>query len=771
MLLKNFFRELTSTLSRLVSVIIITAVAVMMFVALRGLSYNTDRINNSYYNANNVADFWISGTGLSRTDLRKIAALEMVEAVQPRIIFEAEERNNDSVTLSLYGIADGYYINTPYLVSGNYPKSNREMLLSAGFAEAHGLSPGDTYDMLLRGTGKTLSLTISGTAEDPECMYHISAETLAPDYTRYGFAYMDESVLADILGKNTYNQFCVKLEENADKEAFKAEIHKILGGRLQTILALEDNTNAHFLLDQLDILRLVTLLFPIIFFLVAALIMFSTMSRVIDGNRTMIGTLKALGYSDRQIMFYYLGYSQIVVVLGYLIGALPANRFLTVPISGLLFNVTRLPPYTIQLDPWSLVIAFVLTNIFCTGTAFIVTRRAIRENPAECMRPKPPKASRKIFFERLPAVWNRLNFTQKYIVRNITRNKLRMLICICGVMGCMALNITALGINDSLNNFSYLLGNKLHQYDVMAVFSRDITTGQSSHLARLEGVSAVQYEMTTGARFYSEDKKETGSITVCDDTLTLKLFDISGADTVDMPKDGAVISEKLAKKLGLSPGDTLLAECLENNKTHTIQIVRTCGNIDGIYLSKSFWRGLGEYFLPTAAYLNSTNPDQLLARLSDYDFVSTQKTRSDVVSVITNQLVTMNVVVVILIVFGGILALVVLYNLGIMNFLEQTRSLATLMVLGFRDKEIRALMLTENILFAVFGALFGLPCGIYLHRMIIGSIESFNIPVYATVWTYVVSGILTILFALIVNMVLSKKMKTIDMLGALKSVE
>ena len=115
MLLKNFFRELTSTLSRLVSVIIITAVAVMMFVALRGLSYNTDRINNSYYDANNVADFWISGTGLSRTDLRKIAALEMVEAVQPRIIFEAEERNNDSVTLSLYGIADGYYINTPPL--------------------------------------------------------------------------------------------------------------------------------------------------------------------------------------------------------------------------------------------------------------------------------------------------------------------------------------------------------------------------------------------------------------------------------------------------------------------------------------------------------------------------------------------------------------------------------------------------------------------------------------------------------------------------------
>lgn len=768
MLYKNFLRELLYTTSRLISVIIITAVAVLLYVALSGLSYNSERIVNEYFENQNVADYWISGINLNRTDYYKIKNLESVSQIQPRIVINAEERDNENISLSLYGIADGYNINIPYIDQGRFPENNREMMMSKAFAEKQGLKIGDSYEMIINGTGKILKLQISAFINSPECMYHINSSTLSPDYSKYGFAYMDEDVLSDLWGKNVYNQFVVKVINGVSDKEFKNDINRILDGKATNVLALKDNKNAYMLLDQVAVVKIATIIFPFIFFLVAALIMFSTMSRIIENARGTIGTLKALGFDDRIIRIYYLAYAAIVVIIGYLAGALPANSLITQPISATLFSNVDLPPYIIGFDKMALVTAFVLTNIFCTGTALFITKKALRERPAECMRPKPPKTIKKNIFEKITLLWQKLNFTQKYIIRNIFRNKLRLAIFVFGITGCMTLILTSFGMNDSLNNYTTQLENELHKYDVVAMFQRNVSEKQYKHIKEMSINKNVQYEMTSGVRIFFEDKKETSTITVTDDILRLKLLDEASRR---MPNNGVVMAQETADDLNIGIGDFVTVESMGSNKSYKMKVISLCGNIQGIYAGRTYWRSLGEEFVPTAAYIKTNNTEELAKRLLSYDFIASYDVKSEVINSITKQLTTISMIVFIFIGFGGILALVVLYNLGIMNFYEQTRNLATLMVLGFHHKEIKTLMLTENIVFTFVGILFGMPLGTMLTQALMGSMGTFNVEVLIRIRSYSISAAITIIFAVIVNNLLAKKMKTIDMLGALKSIE
>lgn len=771
MLKRNFFKELSSTTSRLISVIIITAAAVILYVALSGVYYNIEKTTTQYFESQNVADYWISGAGLNKTDYNKIKNLNSVSQIQARIVIDAEERNNENIRLTLYGIADEFNINIPFVSEGEFPLNNREMMISSAFAKEQDLAIGDSYEMLIKGTNKIIKLQIYALINSPECMHHINSSTLAPDYSKYGFAYMNEDIFRDIMGENIYNQFCVKTTDGIKDKDFKNEVINVLGNKVTNVLKLKDNKNAYTILDQVGAVKVAIVVFPTIFFLIAALIMFSTMSRIIENSRGTIGILKALGFDDKIIQLYYLYYAGIVVMIGYLLGALPANTFLTKPVAATLFYAVDLPHYTINFDKASLIIAFILTNIFCIGTSFIITRKALHEKPAECMRPKPPKAMKKNLLERITPLRKRFNFTQKYIIRNIFRNKLRPLIFITGIAGCMVLILTSFGMNDSLNNYTNQLKNKLHRYDTVAVFARDVSEVQYNHIKIMESVQEVQYEMATGVKIYSADKKETTTISVSEDVLTIKLIDTSGPDIMEMPTQGIIMSNDLANNLNVKVGDTVNVECFNNNKIYKMKIDNIYGNINGAYIGKTYWRSIGQDFLPTAVYIKTDNVDKVAQTLSNYDFIESYKNKTDVTAAITGQLKTMSLIVFLFIVFGGTLALVVLYNLGIMNFYEETRSLATLMVLGFSGKEIKKLMLTENIIFTFIGIICGIPFGIKLVKMLMGSMGSFSMDVTVKITSYFLASIITMIFAAFINKILSNKMKTIDMLGALKSIE
>ena len=423
MIWKNFRRELGYTTSRLISVIIITAVAVLVQVALSGVAYNGDRIAEDYFANQNVADYWITGTGFDRADYRDLQKIKGIAEIQPRIVLDAEQWRNEDVALTLYGIADGYHINTPLVIEGGFPENSREMMMSDQFAEKHNLHIGDDYEMLLPDTDRRIKKTICALIKSPECLFHVNATTLSPDFERYGFAYLNEEAFADTWEKNVYNQICITVTGEVSDAEIKSAISAEFGNKVISIVALKDNIGAYNLVTQTDILRNIVLVFPIIFFLVALLIMFSTMSRLIENARTAIGTMKALGYYDKTLLLYYLLYSVLVVLLGFVIGVLPANGLITKPIMDIFFSALDLPAHQILSDKSSWGTAFLLTCIFCIGTSFFVTAKALLEKPADCMRAKPPKKVKKLLLERIPFLWRSLGFSTKYIRPVLKLNK------------------------------------------------------------------------------------------------------------------------------------------------------------------------------------------------------------------------------------------------------------------------------------------------------------------------------------------------------------
>lgn len=765
----NFFRDLRSTLSRLVSVVIITVLAVTVYVALSGITYNVGLFCSNYFTQQNVADFWITGVGLDRADCRLLEDLPGVTGIQPRVLLDAYQKGDSSITLSLYGVSD-YDMNIPYLVEGSLPADDRQIAISDQFAAANGLAVGDWYDMVLTGTGMTLRLQISGLVKSPELMRHISATTPAADLAHFGFAYLNDTALSALMGPNRYNQICLTVAEGTDTEAIRRAIDEKLGDRVVNVLALEDNVAAFSFQGTTDDLQPVLHIFPILFFLCAILLMVSNMSRLVENARQEIGTFKALGYYDGTILRYYLLNAILVLLVGAPLGILPTKPLIRLIVDTLATGCD-LPAFPIVHYHASWLQAFLITGVCCVGSAFLVTRASLKENPAQCMRPKPPKSTKPVLLERLPFLWRRLSFNQKYIIRNSLRNKARMLTCVVGIAFCMALVVAAFGLRDAITGYANALTANQNRFDVMAELSSGVTESQYRRLGRLDCVEAAEYEMTTACWVYSDQQLTTVALKVAEDTPTLRLYDPYADGPTALPADGMVLEEAAAQTLGVSVGDTVTLRFSGDAKFYSIKVSRIDRCVSGAYVGRSLWRSMGRPYVPTTAYLKTSRQDALTAELDRYDFVDGWQTRRAVTDAAAEHLSSASLVAYILILFGGGLACVVIYNLGIMSFFEQIRSLATLMVLGFFDKEIKRLQLSENIIFTLGGILLGLPAGNALTGFFVAVLKDLPLKVSTTPLSYFLSCAITLLFAMAVNAMIGRKMKDIDMLGALKSIE
>lgn len=769
MLIRNFFRDIFSTLPRLLAVIIVTALGVMVYVGMGGCTFNLMKIAESYYTKQNVADYWIYGSNLTKLDERKIARLPSVKNIQTRVNAETEYYGDKNISLSLHGISGDIDINKPDILSGRMFRNNRECMLDATHAKAHNLSVGDKLELKIKGTDIKLAFTICALVNSPEYINNVSGLEIIPNSYRSGFGYVREDALGNIKSMSDYNEFDIILKENADATQFKKDIEDILGTRLIKALSFKDNIKAYMLIDQIEQTKALTTILPILFFLIAAFIMFTTMSRVVENNRMMIGTLKALGYKKITIYGYFLAYALTVVVFGTVAGVLPA-RLITKLILEVMGTLMVLPKYTVKLDTGSIMQVVFITTAICTGTAAFVCGHEIKYTPAECMRPKSPKASKGSLIEGIKIIWSRLNFVQKTITRNIMRNKMRLVMCVIGVAGCMSIVITAYGLMDSFDKF---INSDIRRYDLQAVLGKGTSSMEAARINKLAGIDEAEYVMDLSVKVSKGEKQVDTTLNVLEDTISLLVLSEDVKGSMDMPEDGAIISSILAEKLDVHKGD--IVNLVIAGKTDVIktEVSDIKDNINDVNLGKGFWRRLGQEYYATGVYIKTANAIALQEELKEYDFVITTKLQSEVTEAVNEKLKISNILSLVLIIFGGILALVVLYNLGIMNYYERMRELATLKVLGFLTNEIKMLVLRENIIFTCIGIVIGIPFGIVLHSTILAEIVpgEMIISPFIRNRTFTYSGGLTFIFAVFVNILLGRKLRQIDMLGALKSVE
>ncbi len=530
--------------------------------------------------------------------------------------------------------------------------------------------------------------------------------------------------------------------------------------------------------------------FPVLFFLVAALISLTSMTRMVEEQRTSIGTMKALGYSKGAIASKYIGYALLATAGGSVIGVLIGEKilpYIIVYAYGILYQ--HLPKILVPYD-WGYAAMASGAAVFCTLFATVMAcYKELEAQPAVLMRPPAPKNGRRVFLERIGVVWRHLNFTWKSTIRNLMRYKKRFFMTIFGIGGCMALMLVGFGLKDSCYEIAKLQFAEIQFYDGSIYLEEDITEEQQDELeAALKSEKQISRYMKANMQNITlvNGKKECAAYecvfgSVEDIPWFVDFHDRRSKERYELTDDGGIISEKTAKLLGVKQGDTIEIKDEEKGNKQ-VKVTQICENYMGHYI----------YFTPACyeeVYGEEPEYNSILFEVEDSDVnadlekigrnllkqdgaLSVSYTH-DIEKQLDDMLRSLNLVIVVLIISAGMLAFVVLYNLNTVNIAERKRELATLKVLGFYNMEVAEYVYRENILLTFLGAVVGAVLGRFLHLFIIETVEvdsamfgrNINMP------SYIYSLILTVTFSMLINGVMYFKLKKIDMVESLKSIE
>ena len=541
--------------------------------------------------------------------------------------------------------------------------------------------------------------------------------------------------------------------------------------------------------DNAERLKNIGKVFPMIFFLVAALISLTTMTRMVEEQRTQIGTMKALGYGKASIASKYLSYAFLATVGGSIAGVLFGEKvlpFIIIQAYGIMYwNIGD----HMQLD-YELQYALIASGaaVICTmGATLFSCAKTLAETPASLMRPPAPKEGKRILIERISFIWKHLSFSWKSSMRNLFRYKKRLFMTIFGIAGSMGLMLVGFGLYDSIMDIAILQYDQIQHYDAMVINDEDATDSQEKDLLKfLDGNSEIDH-YTRVQLTKMTAPKEKGSVSIYvyvpENTENFKedvtLRDRKSHEQYELTDDGAVICEKTASLIGVKTGDEITLE--KDNRKYKVKITAVTENYMGHYVYMTppcYEKTFGEKpEYSSTVYTMKEDAESDLETLGNailkYPAALSISYTSSTAGQVERMLGSLGAVIWVLIISAGMLAFVVLYNLNNINITERQRELATLKVLGFYDGEVSQYVFRENILLSFIGILAGAVFGIFLHRYVITTVEVDAVMFGRNIKpiSFVYSGLITFGFSMFVNMVMHFKLKKIDMVESLKSVE
>ena len=541
--------------------------------------------------------------------------------------------------------------------------------------------------------------------------------------------------------------------------------------------------------DNADRMKAIGEVFPLIFFLVAALISLTTMTRMVEEERTLIGTLKALGYSKKSIAAKYLGYAVLATLTGGIFGVMIGEKILPyIIITAYKIMYRHLPDVEIPYNLYYGVLACVAA-LLCTVAATIFScMKELKEQAAELMRPPAPKQGKRVFLEYIPFLWKRLNFTWKSTVRNLMRYKKRFFMTIFGIGGCMGLMLVGFGLKDSISSIVPLQYEDIQLYDGNVILQSDVTMQEKQEvyeaLEKNSQVVATAEDLLQKITIEHDGVSKEVYLNVPENVEKFSDFvvfqDRTTKEKYQLTDKGAVLTEKMAKELGVSAGDTVTIK-EENEKERTVKISQICENYMSHYLYMTpavYKAAYGKEPKYNSIYYRTegrtTKEAELVGEAAlKLDGALSVSYTTELRQQVDDMLQSLDIVIVVLIISAGMLAFVVLYNLNNINITERKRELATLKVLGFYDKEVTEYVYRENILLTLIGSVFGMLLGKILHRFIIVTVEIDSVMFGRNINTisFVYAFLLTVVFSLFVNWVMYFKLKKINMVESLKSVE
>lgn len=814
MLKQKMLQDMKQSKWQFISVMLMAFLGVFIFTGIGGEWAGVDNYRADYYEQTNLADGWIWGEGFDDSDLNKVKGIEGITAAEKRCYLEVTGQDEYNPTVYMYGLNENS-ICKPYIVKGEdfSVNSQGKVWLDKRFADAKGLDVGSSYTFMFENL--PFSLEVAGLVYSSEYQYYSNENDLWPDFNNIGFAYcsykslpmkdyiisyisnddytveelvdeftaesaeiaenadflkkLSKSTIISMLEKADASEFAdmvpftqIIFTSSADAADLSDKIDEVLKNNYAVYTTRAETEGIMMLDSEMQQHKMISAIFPVAFLLIAVLAIVTSMNRLVNNQRTQIGTLKALGFSKAKITFHYVNYGFWVSLIGSVLGCIAGP--LTLPY---LFYSTMSSYYSLPEWKTGFHISFILvalgTVLACTLTTFLTVIGVLGDTPAATLRPKAPKNFRLTKIEK-SALWRRLNFNFRWNWRNFMRGRLRTIMGIVGTVSCMALLVCAFSMYDCMEDMEHWMYNEIQVQQTRMTLDSGASIGDAEAIAdEIDG----EIIMTSAIEVRANGVKKTQTATIVDGSGCFYITDTSRNQIT--PDDNTIaLSSKTANALGLKEGDEFEWHIYTSDTwvKSKITVISRTPMTQGLVITRSTLENLGYEFTPT--YVDT------LQSLPDYhnEKVSNVLSADDLHNFWDNYMETMNMMVGIIILFALILAVIVLYNLGQLTFTEKERENSTLKVIGFSTGKILNLNLVQNLIFSVIGVILGVPCGWgLLYAMLSSAGDEFDMMVKISVPSFLICAGITIGVSLLVSLLFAKHIKRLDMVTSLKGVE
>lgn len=765
MLIKKMFRDMKKNWFPFVSILILSYLALFLYTGMSCSNIGIRQLRSEYHKETNLADIWIYGMDMTDDICGKIDAISDVDDSQLRMKLTAE--STEGYQIDLYAEKENN-ITVPYNMDGaDFDASAQQGIwLNSRYAKAHDINVGDMFT--IKWNGIEISQEIKGFIMSPEYEYYKAPEDVEPDFSHMGYAYMSYDSLKEILGDTmpSYNQIVVTIG-NANASEVENDITAAIDDNYSQIFD-QSNFNGLTAFDsELSQHDMFAYAFPIIFILIAILTIITTMGRIINNQRTQIGTMKALGIKRHKIIIHYIMFSLVVSAVGCIVGVI------TGPIvMGPVFNDFMPESYSMPKWGYSYSIKFYIVAlaivVICAFASYINCRKLINLNTVEILYARAPKDAKNCLFEKLP-FWKRFKFATKYNLRDMARAKIRSIIVVIGI-GCgTILILCALGCNDTMDGMKSWMFDDLMKYDSSIRISTLTPKEEYTKIAEDEDGELL---MSSSVEVRSDNGKETAKtgLTVPQSDNLYTITD-TNKKVCGLKDDEIYITENFANEHGIKTGDELEIRTSGENEWKKVKVTGLIKNPNnqGIVMLESTLEKNGIDFVPTTI-ITSKSVDENKYENSDY--VISVSSKSDMVKSWESNIEIFDVIIMIFVSFSFVLVFIVLQNAATLSFNERRKEFATLKVMGVKHTDLKKILRAQNLWLTIVGILAGMPFAIYVLRLMFETNgEDVDYIAEITPLTYIISAMITYIVSLIINTVLSRKVRKIDMAESMKAAE
>lgn len=786
-LLKKLLRNISQSKGQFLAVVSVIMLGIIIFVTMSSTYYNLRNSQTNFYQVTNFADYYYQVVRAPEQVVKEIENIAGVKKATGRIFFDTailkEDNKRATARIVTYPLPMDDELNTillkeGQLFTGETIDSSIEINTNPGYVEANKISWGDKVTVIYE--GKPLDLKVIGTADSPEFIYPIKdISDLLPDHESFGIFMLSLYEGQQIFNyKGQINQVIVEFWPNANINETNLKIEETLRPYgLLTSYPREDQLSHALLQMELDSIKNLTTSLPIIFLLIAAMIQFIILRRMVRNQRAQVGILKALGYSNGKIIWHYSSYALLVSFLGAFIGV-SLGWFLAGLLTDYFLVFFNLPLSSETFNLQVIFYSFLLSIGVGLLAGYTAARSVTKIQPAESMRPKPPNKTTRSLVEKWSYLWSKLTTDWKISLRNISRNRGRFTLNTMGVMFAIGLLVVSYFMNDAVDymkNTYY----KEQKYDYMVRFDKPIKEGEANTIANIDGVIKAESFLELPVRLTYQGKSTEDLISAYHPQMSLKRISNESGEKLFIPDAGLLLSHNQAKKLGVAVGNDIEVETLLANSPSSRSLVRVVGISHQLFGSANYMdlssanSLLGEKSLISGLMLKMETgkahiiEEELNKMLNIYAISSLQKE-------LANFDANMGAVVVsvsIMVLFAVILGFAIVYNASLMAFVERERELASLKVIGYSNQQLAAILGKENLLQGIFGIILGLPLGRLLAVTFIGSIETdlYSFPVIIYPLTYVFSCLTAIFFIIIAHRLAIRGIKKINLVEVLKN--